>query len=75
MTHLCNTGLDLADCSYIWASICISVNFSQIDDYSSVPELYICISFMVVFLVLFALVFADVFVLVFVLVFALVFSR
>ena len=71
MTHLCNTGLDLADCSYIWASICISVNFSQIDDYSSIPELYICISFVDIFLVLVALVFVDVFVLVF----ALVFSR
>ena len=71
MTHLCNTGLDLADCSYIWASICIFVKLSQIDDHSSVPVLCICFYFVVIFLVLFALVFVDVFVLVF----ALVFSR
>ena len=73
MTHLCNTGLDLADCSYIWASICIFVKFSQIDDHSSVPEpsYEFVLVLWLYFLVLFTLVFVDGFVLVF----ALVFSR
>ena len=75
VAHPSNAVLDLANCSYVWASICIFVNFSLIDDHSSVPVLCICISFAVVFLVSFALVFLDVFVRVFVLVFALVFSR
>ena len=48
MTHPFNSVLDLANCSYIWASICIFAKFSLINDHSSVPMLYICISFVVV---------------------------
>ena len=71
VAHPCNAVLDLANYSYIWASICIFLNFLLINDHSSVHVLCICISFLVVFLDFFALVFLDVFVLVF----ALVFSR